>query len=433
MELLKHQEVAVRFLLPKKTFMLADAPGLGKTATALAVFHRRKIPPKAQSYLVPRNVLHHWKQTALDLFGATYASQLHFTNYEQIANEYSRLEKCQALTLDESHLVKNVEAARFQVIAALCHARPDRDIAALTGTPIFSYPLDLFAQFYCLRLFPDITDSYSFNIVYQNFRTRYCNPTPMRTGRGLKIDYRGCTLELMPELKRKFDPYVLRRTWSDVGLSMPTLTMTDLEVEAKLDHSPQYASAAADFSKWWKDTTGKDTTGLEKFTVLRHMLALAKIPAVLEQIELELKAGIKLLVFSEFRDVAEMLAAAALKLCPNSFLVEGGQAEGRRQSVFELFTSAQGSAVLCATTDSLNVGVNLQAATRVFFVDLGFKPASFVQAVHRSWRLGQVRPVSVVRFVVKNSMDTIVTKNVLTKEGYMSALGLDSTVSLGAR
>lgn len=424
MELLPHQIQAVRTISSKNTFMLADAPGLGKTLTALSVAASdRHLLSSEISVIAPRNVLPHWRATA-DTLGRAFKETL-FTNYEQVHKHLPRLNACKFLILDESHYLKNVTSKRFKIISRICQ-RIDLKVLALTGTPVFSYPLDLFGQLYCLRLIRGDE--------YHAFRLRYCNPKTMKMRGRIWVDYRGCTIANMPELKAKFAPYVLRRDWKDVGLSMPPLTMTDMEVEAEgLTGSPEYLAAANDFGQWYKDTTGKDSTGLEQFTVLRRLLGLAKVPAVLDFLDEEIPSGMKFLIFSEFREPAEILAKAILEKCSSTFLVMGGQSESYRANVFNAFSQSQAPAVMVATTDSLNVGVNLQAATRIYFLDVGFKPASFVQAVHRAWRIGQPSPVSVVRFVVKDSMDEFVTKNVLTKESYMGALGLGNTVSLGSR
>ncbi len=48
-----------------------------------------------------------------------------------------------------------------------------------------------------------------------------------------------------------------------------------------------------------------------------------------------------------------------------------------------------------------SVGINLTAANYVFLLEPAINPALEEQAIGRSWRMGQERPVQVKRFYVK--------------------------------
>ena len=51
------------------------------------------------------------------------------------------------------------------------------------------------------------------------------------------------------------------------------------------------------------------------------------------------------------------------------------------------------------------VGINLTQANRVFLMEPSFNPALEAQAIGRIHRLGQKRPVEIIRFVMKNSFE----------------------------
>ncbi len=424
LQLYPHQVKALDFGIRNPTHLIADEPGLGKTIQALAIDRALGIPPGLCGIVAPRNVLRQWEE-ACALFGLQAALRV---NYEQVPNQVARLRSCRHLIVDESHMLMDPDSLRFRSLVLFCQD-PFKRLTFLTGTPLFSYPRDLFAQLYLLRL---ITwDQYG------SFILRYCDPVPKIYRGHLTLDTRG--LDRAPELRSAFQPYILRRTWADVGIKMPPLTITDVElgpedlVGSAADRSA-YQRAAGDFTQYWKKERGISPMGLERYTVERHLLSRMKCSAVIDELAQELRNDVKILVFTEFRDVAEIIQAAMAKICDHSYLVLGGGSDLRRQAIFDIFKLAPGRAVVSATLDCLSAGVDgLQVATRVFMVDQGIKPTQFTQAVLRSWRLKQDKPVSMKRFVAPGTIDDWVNQNNCRKEDYMAELGFGSPVPAGIR
>src|SRR5207245_10299967 len=73
------------------------------------------------------------------------------------------------------------------------------------------------------------------------------------------------------------------------------------------------------------------------------------------------------------------------------------------------------------STDAGSTGLNLQHASTLVNVDLPWNPAVLEQRIARVHRLGQTRPVQVVNFIAKGSIE----------EGMLSVLAFKRSLSEG--
>lgn len=422
-----HQVSAAQIMAPCSSFLLADEPGLGKTVSLVLT-----VSANYRGGLVlvvcPRNVLRHWRATF-----AAWAPQVKIlvTNYEQLGKLDRGLNPV-TLIIDESHKLKNESSERFQRLYPMLQEWRTASVLGgyelkvylATGTPVYSYPIDLMTGLLLMQqLDPARVPA---------FKARYCNPTRRKLGGNRVLDLRGASN--LDELRRACQPFILRRTWKDAGIKMPAVTLTDLYVKEKIK-SPEYFEASADFGTWYKANGGTAAgAAMARFTVLRRIIAMAKVPSTVEQTLDDLKAGQKVIVFTEFRDSAQAIHDALLAEGFTSHMIRGGQSEKERDGVLTAFRVDDGSAAaLVATTDSLGEGTDgLQDVCRVAtFNDLDFEPAMFVQALRRIWRIGQRHPVAVRRvFIEDDEMEEFIQANFLKKERVQRQLGLEDSMSL---
>lgn len=428
MKLFPHQVAAVNHFATLPSGLLADEPGLGKTATLVNVALRRA-NGRPIMVVCPRNVIRHWKESF-----KTWAPQLvglvTVTNYEQLKNVSEALNPS-VLIIDESHKLKNETSGRFQSCYRLLAKWKTASVIygyglstyLATGTPVYSYPIDLMTA---LLLMGSLDHD---KIPY--FKLRYCHPTRRRVSGGRKVlDLRGSSN--LDELKRALSHCVIRRTFKDAGVKMPAITLTELFVRDRMT-DPDYKAASADFSKWYKEHGGGDHAGLAKFSVLRKILAMAKAPFTVEQTCDDLKGGSKAVVFSEFRDSATLMASSLEAEGYRAFLIMGGQTEKARRDLIAEFIAHPDPCALVATTDSLGEGTDgLQGVCHIAnFNDSDFEPTMFVQALRRLWRIGQSNPVVVRRCIVEEDpMEEFIRTNWLKKESIQRQLGFDDTTSL---
>jgi SNF2 family DNA or RNA helicase len=129
----------------------------------------------------------------------------------------------------------------------------------------------------------------------------------------------------------------------------------------------------------------------------------AKLGRLVEIVEEAASNGRKVVVFSYFRDVLDMVAAVLGDLAVGP--LTGSTPPIHRQSLVDQFTARQGPAVLVSQIQAGGVGLNIQAASVVILTEPQWKPTVEDQAVARCHRMGQVRPVDVHRLLAEDTVD----------------------------
>jgi SNF2 family DNA or RNA helicase len=139
----------------------------------------------------------------------------------------------------------------------------------------------------------------------------------------------------------------------------------------------------------------------------------SKLARLTEIVEEAASNGRKVVIFSFFRDVLEIVAAALGDLVAGS--ITGSVAPGLRQQTVDEFTGRAGPAVLVNQIEAGGVGLNLQAASVVILTEPQWKPTTEDQAIARCHRMGQIRPVDVHRLLAEDSVDQRMLETLATK------------------
>lgn len=117
--------------------------------------------------------------------------------------------------------------------------------------------------------------------------------------------------------------------------------------------------------------------------------------------------AVKSVVFSQFRKLLllleEPLNAAGFK----TLRLDGSMNARHRANVIEQFQvgKSDGPTVLLASLRASSAGINLTAASRLYFMEPWWNHAVEEQAMDRVHRIGQKQPVKIVRFIAKNSIE----------------------------
>lgn len=264
------------------------------------------------------------------------------------------------VVVDEAHFVKNRAAQRSRAVAAWTE-RVER-VLFLTGTPMENR--------------------------VEEFRSlvEYLRP-------GLVPSVRQDSAAAGPVAFRKaVAPAYLRRNQRDVLTELPEVVHVDEWEEFSPADLAAYRSAVAAGSFPAMRRAGyADPTQSAK---LRRLLEIVREAA---------DSGLKVVVFSFFRDV---LAAVQAALEQRAFgPVDGSLDSVRRQDVVDGFAAAPGHAVLLCQIQAGGVGLNIQAASVVILCEPQVRPTLEEQAVARAHRMGQVRRVRVHRLLAVDSVD----------------------------
>ncbi|MFB2579818.1 DEAD/DEAH box helicase [Herbiconiux sp. P15] len=408
--------------------VLADDMGLGKTLQTLAfIAHTREQAPDAAPFLVvaPTSVVATWADeaarftpgltvrtiTATESTGtatgpagsSTIAdtatgADIVVTSYALFrldAPAYQRT-AWSGLVLDEAQFVKN---HRSRVHAS---AR-DLDVPftlAVTGTPLENDLLELWALFDLTApgLFPSPT----------RFAERFQRPIE-----------RGQDARALETLRRRIRPFLLRRTKESVAPELPPRQEQVLPVELAPAHRHLYDTVLQrERQKLFgliEDLDRNRFIVFRSLTLLR-MLSLdaslideahASIPSskldVLVQHLTELAAeGHRALVFSQF---TSYLAKVADRLDAEGMAHEYLDGSTRRRpEVIARFREGD-APVFLISLKAGGFGLTLTEADYVFLLDPWWNPASEAQAVDRTHRIGQTKPVTVYRLVATGTIE----------------------------
>lgn len=306
------------------------------------------------------------------------------------------------LVLDEAQNAKNPSSQIAKVVRGL---QADHRLA-LTGTPVENSLRDLWAIFGFVE--PGLLGSET------SFRRRFENPIADGDERAAAA------------LRSRLEPFVLRRTKEDVARELPERTEAVIECELSPLQRRLYRGIAEAARR---DVLAKiDDEGTEAATV--HVLAAltrlrqvcahpgllvpeyleepeasGKFDAFLETIDEILDGGHKVLVFSAFASMLKIMRTSLDKRDVAYGYLDGSTKDRDRQAEVERFMSDGGPPVFLCSLKAGGVGLTLTAADYVVLYDPWWNPAVERQAIDRTHRIGQVRPVTAYRMVTAGSVE----------------------------
>jgi len=431
--------------------ILADEMGLGKTVQLISYLLRRKQLEGRSPALViaPTSVTHTWeneiKRFAPDLVTlrlqsgserSAFLTQL--DDYDVIITSYAlarldaqHLERYnfRALILDEAQNAKNPSSQIAKVVRGL---RAQHRLA-LTGTPVENSLRDLWSIFAFCE--PGLLGTEA------SFRRRFENPIADGDERATRV------------LRSRLEPFVLRRTKEDVARELPERTEAIISCDLSPIQRRLYRGIAEAARR---DVLGKldeEGGGLEGASV--HVLAAltrlrqvcahpglivpqyidepeasGKFDAFLETVEEVLSGGHKVLVFSAFSSMLKIIRAAMDKRDVRYGYLDGSTKDRDRQAEVERFMSADGPPVFLCSLKAGGVGLTLTAADYVILYDPWWNPAVERQAIDRTHRIGQTRPVTAYRMVTAGSVEEKIRALAERKSGLSRAvIKADSAVA----
>lgn len=374
-----YQAFGARFALAQQRVIIGDEMGLGKTIQAIAALaHLRAVGRTHFLVVCPASVLINWtreieSRSTLDAYrvhgpyrGAALAEWLRqggvavttFDGLNTLAVPGGLA--LGMLVVDEAHYVKNPGTRRSRAVAGWT-ARAEH-VLFLTGTPMENR-VEEFRNLVQL-LQPDLVPHIRHSDAVagsQAFRTAVA-------------------------------PAYLRRNQQDVLTELPELLQSDE----------------------WEDFSSADLAAYRAAVAAGNFMAMrraayavpkrsAKLQRLVELVREAAENGLKVVVFSFFRDV---LTAVHDTVGPAAFgPLTGSVTAEERQEMVDAFTAAPGHAVLISQIQAGGTGLNMQAASVVILCEPQVKPTLEAQAVGRAHRMGQFRHVRVHRLLTADSID----------------------------
>ncbi len=387
--------------------LLADDMGLGKTVQVLAALEALKQQSEWRRALVvcPASVMTVWQEEAAKfcpelqvelLWGRqeqrqdvlTSAGDVLVCTYAVARNDVEFLSQMEwsIVVLDEAQQIKNPDAQVTRAIKSL----PAQHRIALTGTPLENRLEDLWS----------IVD--------------FLNPGYFGTLKDFRAVY-GKSSWRRERLPRRLRPLMLRRTKDEVAPELPprieeTISMPLDEAQARL-YAEQLALAR-------ERVAGKGTMEilaalLRLRQVCCHPLLLnekaeegsAKFDSFFEMLAEILHEGHSVLVFSQFTSMLEIIARELDERDWHYFTLTGETPTRDRQYLVRKFNESKHPSVFLLSLRAAGTGLTLSKADYVFIYDPWWNPAVENQAIDRTHRIGQDKPVMAYRLITAGTVE----------------------------
>jgi hypothetical protein len=457
-ELMRHQaQVVAAAAAGHRSFLLADEPGLGKTAQALLAAQAADAFPLLA--VVPNVVKTNWAREA-GLWTPNHpATVIHgdgdtidafadivVVNYEVLDRHVGWLGDIgfRSMVVDEAHFIKNKSSQRSQHVLELSErirARTARPLLmALTGTPLINDIEDFRAIWQYLGW---IDDKKPRAELMQ--RLEEIGLTPIDRG-------------FYPAARaRVIDMGIVRRRKVDVAADIPARRIADLPVE--LDDEAgrsireaerelarrlvaRYESALATrtsgptvdgidhelvrrVATWEREdtTTTKDAENV--FGMMRRIGQAKAGLAADYAAQLARNVG-KVVFFAKHVDVMDTAEELFEKRGIRYSSIRGNQTPKVRQRNIDAFVEDPDVSIVVCSLTAAGVGLNLQVASNVVLAELSWTDAEQTQAIDRIHRIGQDQPVTAWRIIASQTIDTKIAELIDSKAG-LAARALDGS------
>jgi len=136
---------------------------------------------------------------------------------------------------------------------------------------------------------------------------------------------------------------------------------------------------------------------------LHDIHSSSKLETVIELLQTAIADGHKVLLFSQFVSMLNILQVEFNKAKISSLMLTGKTKN--RQKLIETFQTNTSYSVFLLSLKAGGTGLNLTAADYVIHYDPWWNPAVEIQATDRAHRIGQTKSVSVYKILVKDSIE----------------------------
>ena len=434
--------------------ILADEMGLGKTIQTLAfleMMRRAAKPTKKTPTLVicPKTLLSVWQHEAttytpdarvlvVDGTPGERKSKIEaIADHDIVLTSYSLMQRdlplyleakivFSACILDEAHFIKNAVTQTALTMKAI----PAQFRLALTGTPLENGVHELWSVFDFLMP--------GFFGTARAFTAQYARPIRERNDQ-----------QALERLRRKLKPFMLRRTKEMMASELPPKIEQEITCRLSPEQLVLYTRTLEqirqDVSRLVEEQ-GFERSKIEILAALTKLRRVCdhpsfldprlpgdpslsgKLEGVLELIYEAIRGGHKVLVFSQFTTMLDLVRDALEKEGVKSATIEGST----KDRAGEIIKFRESVNVFLLSLKAGGTGLTLTEADTVLLIDPWWNPQAERQAMDRAHRIGQTKTVNVYKFVAKETIEEKMLELQKKKQGVFDAIMHDATQSIEA-
>jgi len=386
--------------------LCADEMGLGKTNQAMGVikYHPELWPC---GWLVKSGLKYQFATQMVRWMGKEFVPQIinsskdivipglknYIIGYDMLVQKTRKLKSGKTVTqgfdiqrfedagikcwvLDECQQIKNVDSSRTQMVRKVVK---NTKVIALSGTPWKNKGSELFPVLNMM----DPVKFYSEEGFKRQWVNYYWQGSIRKEGGIRRIeDFKNYTKDI-----------IIRRERTEVMPELPLVNRTKLYVKMDAQQEEVYDEAVEEFVRWYSDQAGEISgmSILPAMAKMRHLVAVAKIPATMEYVdEFVEDTENKLVIFAHHKDVQDMLYDGIKEKYGSEMPVlrivstMSGEERFRVQTEFNESTRA----IMIASQLAAGEGLNLQTCGDCIMHERQWNPANEEQCEGRFIRIG---------------------------------------------
>jgi non-specific serine/threonine protein kinase len=398
---------------------LADDMGLGKTIQAISLLagihegiiestHAQQGP---HLVVLPPSLLFNWEQEITrfypDLKVHSYIGKerqtdfahadVVLTTYGLVRRDIAILEQMafHVILFDEAQAVKNIVAGTTGAARRLKgHFK-----CVMTGTPLENHV----GEYYSLM---DL-----------------CVPGLLGDYDSIKGKLKSPSADLLNTIMQRTKPFVLRRTKAQILKELPPKTETDIYLELtdrqKALYQQTVASIRSTISSAYRTKTASQARIIALTAILKlRQICLSprliqedsadtspKLVCVVERLQELMDEGHSALVFSQFTSYLDLVEQEFHVHHIPYVRLDGSTPTATRKKIVQEFQDAKKPFVFLLSLKAGGQGLNLTKASYVFHLDPWWNPAVENQASDRAHRIGQKQKVSIMRLLMRHTIE----------------------------
>ena len=406
--------------------ILADDMGLGKTIQLLAVIQsylEEEKNPNPSIVVCPSSLSLNWKNE-INKFAPNIKTIVIHGNAEERANQIGNIEKYNLVITSYDLLKRDIEEYKaknytFKYIIAdeaqyiknnnTQNAKVIKEIKAetrfaLTGTPIENSLSELWS------IFDFIMPGYLYS--YRKFKEIYEVPIVKESDEWV-----------LKKLKMLIEPFILRRTKQEVLTELPDKTVSILNNEMQDEQLKIYTSYMANAKREVNEELKENSFEKSQMKILALLMRLrqicchpslfisnytgesSKLNQCIEVIKDAVLSGHKILLFSSYSSMLEIIGEELKKENIKHFKLTGQTKVGDRLKLVEEFNNSSDIKVFLISLKAGGTGLNLIGADMVIHYDPWWNLSAENQATDRTYRIGQKKNVQVYKLITKDSIE----------------------------
>lgn len=400
--------------------ILADEMGLGKTLQTIAMLLSAKEEQKEGCSLIvcPASLVYNWEEEihkfapelrAISITGTQQERErlvlaedydVKITSYDLLKRDVASYEEQRFLyeVIDEAQYIKNHNTAAAKTVKVI----KSQYKFALTGTPVENRLSELWSIFDYLMP--------GFLYSYEEFRKSFETPI-VKNGEA----------EVMARLQRMIAPFILKRSKADVLKDLPEKLEEVRYVRLDKKQQQIYDGQVIELKKTLASQDESEVNKnkiqiLAALTKLRQICCdpnmifedykdvAAKTDACIELIQGAIEGGHRMLVFSQFTSMLDILKERLSQEKIRYFEITGSTTKEKRKALVQEFNEGD-VPVFLISLKAGGVGLNLTGADIVIHFDPWWNVAAQNQATDRAHRIGQTKKVTVYKLIAKNTIE----------------------------